>query len=133
MLNVRDKAATAIAANKVICSLIHALGLKHGSDYTTSENFKKLNYGRLVIVADADVDGIHIEDLIINFIHFLYPSLLDRPSSFIVSLKTPIARVKLSRTTDRLFYDERHFNIWLRQQTKKVDTKYYKGVGNDTT
>ena len=129
LLNVRDKAATVIAGNKVICSLIHVLGLKHGVDYTCDENFRKLNYGRLVVVADADVDGIHIEALILNFVHFLYPSLLQRPTPFVVSLKTPIVRVKLSRTKDRLFYDERRFKAWLSNQTKKVETKYYKGLG----
>jgi DNA topoisomerase-2 len=129
LLNVRDKSATIIAGNKVICSIIQALGLKHGVDYTQEENFNKLNYGRLVIVADADTDGIHIEGLIINFIHSLYPTLLEREESFVISLKTPIARVKLSRTKDRLFYDERCFNKWLSEQTGKVDTKYYKGLG----
>ena len=97
LLNVRDKAATAIAGNKVICSLIQALGLKHGVDYAVDENYKKLNYGRLVVVADADVDGIHIEALILNFIHFLYPSLLERSTPFVVSMKTPIVRVKMSK------------------------------------
>ena len=129
LLNVRDKSATIISGNKVICSIIQTLGLKHGIDYTNDDNFKKLNYGRLVIVADADTDGIHIEGLIINFIHSLYPSLLERGESFIISLKTPIARVKLSRAKDRLFYDERSFNKWLSEQTGKVDTKYYKGLG----
>jgi DNA topoisomerase-2 len=129
LLNVRDKTATVIAGNKVICSVIQSLGLKHGIDYNKDENFNKLNYGRLVIVADADTDGIHIEGLIINFIHSLYPSLLERSESFIISLKTPIARVKLSKNKDILFYDERNFNKWLSEQTGKVDTKYYKGLG----
>ena len=129
VLNVRDKAATTIAGNKVICSLIHALGLKHGTDYTDESNFKKLNYGRLVIVADADCDGIHIESLILNFIHSLYPTLLERTTPFMISLKTPIARIKRVRAEDLLFYDERRFNSWLEKQTKKVDVKYYKGLG----
>ena len=128
LLNVREKTATVIASNKVICSLIHALGLKHGVDYTDESNFKKLNYGRLVIVADADVDGIHIEALILNFIHSLYPTLLERDESFVVSLKTPIARVT-SRGPDKLFYDERNFHKWLETQNGKVNVKYYKGLG----
>ena len=129
LLNVRDKAAATIAGNKVICSLIQALGLKHDTNYKDEENFKKLNYGRLVIVADADVDGIHIEGLVINFIHSLYPSLLDRKEPFIISLKTPIARVKRPKLDDLLFYDETNFNSWLSKQTGKVNTKYYKGLG----
>lgn len=129
LLNVRDKTATTIADNKVICNLIHALGLKHGLNYTQDDNFHKLNYGRLIVVADADVDGIHIEGLILNFIHSLYPTLLERTDSFLVSMKTPIARVFRTRATDLLFYDERRFNEYLSQQNKKVNAKYYKGLG----
>jgi len=129
LLNVREKAGTTIAANKVVCSLIHALGLQHGLDYTKDVNFHKLNYGRLVIVADADVDGIHIEGLLLNFIHALYPTLLEREKSFVVSMKTPIARVFRTRADDLLFYDERRFNEYLSRQNKKVNAKYYKGLG----
>lgn len=129
LLNVRDKSASTIADNKVICSLIQALGLKYEADYTRDSEFKKLNYGRLVIVADADWDGIHIEGLILNFIHSLYPTLLQRNESFVISLKTPIVRVKQPKNNDILFYDERRFHNWLSQQTHKVETKYYKGLG----
>lgn len=129
VLNVRNSSATSIAANKVICKIIHALGLKHGVDYTLDSNYKKLNYGRIIIIADADVDGIHIEGLIMNVIHSLYPSLLERNKSFIVSMKTPIARVNNKKSQDILFYDERKFNKWLGNQKSKVNVKYYKGLG----
>lgn len=129
LLNVRDKTATMIASNKVICSLIHALGLKHGTDYSDDTNFKKLNYGHLIIVADADVDGIHIEGLILNFIHALYPSLMKRSEPYVVSMKTPITRVFIRGKEDMLFYDEHRFNSWLSKQTTKVNAKYYKGLG----
>ena len=130
VLNVRNSTATSIAANKVICNLIHALGLKHGIDYKDESNYKKLNYGRVIIIADADVDGIHIEGLILNVIHSLYPSLLEREKSFVVSMKTPIARVIKKRGTDDiLFYDENNFNSWLENQERKINIKYYKGLG----
>lgn len=129
LLNVRDKTAQTIADNKVICSLIHALGLKHGINYTDDANYKKLNYGRLVLVADADVDGIHIEGLILNFIHSLFPSLLLREQPFVVSMKTPIVRVFKPKGDDMLFYDERNFVNWLEKQKTKPRIKYYKGLG----
>jgi DNA topoisomerase-2 len=129
VLNVRNAVATSIAANKVICKFIHALGVKHGVDYTIDSNYKKLNYGRVIIIADADVDGIHIEGLIMNVIHSLYPTLLERDESFVVSMKTPIARVIKKRGEDTLFYDERRFNSWLMGQKTKVNVKYYKGLG----
>lgn len=128
LLNVRDKPAATIAANKVICSLIHALELKLGVDYQDESNFKKLTYGRVSIVADADTDGLHIEGLILNFFHSLYPTLLQRDQPFIVSMKTPIARV-IKKTGDLLFYDERRFHTFLGEQSSKLNVKYYKGLG----
>lgn len=128
LLNVRDKSAVTIASSKTVMFLIQALGLKHDVDYTQDVNFKKLNYGRLVIVTDADQDGIHIEGLIMNFIHSLYPSLLDRETPFIVSLKTPIVKVT-KNGKDIMFYDERNFKNWLKQQTGKINAKYFKGLG----
>jgi DNA topoisomerase-2 len=128
LLNVRDKPVATISANKVICSLIHSLELKLGVDYKDESNFKKLAYGRVSIVADADVDGVHIEGLILNFFHSLYPTLLQRDQPFIVSMKTPIARV-IKKTGDLLFYDERRFHNFLGEQTSKLNVKYYKGLG----
>ena len=128
LLNVRDKPVATISANKVICSLIHALELKLGVDYKDESNFKKLAYGRVSVVADADVDGVHIEGLILNFFHSLYPTLLQRDQPFIVSMKTPIARV-IKKTGDLLFYDERRFHNFLGEQNSKLNVKYYKGLG----
>lgn len=131
VLNVMNSTPTSIANNKVICKLIHALGLKHGVDYTNDNFFEKLNYGRIILIADADVDGIHIEGLLINFIHTLYPSLLQRSEPFIVSMKTPIARVIMNKKKgDLLFYDETRFKSYIQSpaHTSK-NVKYYKGLG----
>ena len=57
---------------------MNALNLKYDMDYTIEKNFNSLNYGYLMIMTDADNDGIHIASLIMNIIHFLFPSLLKR-------------------------------------------------------
>ena len=132
ILNVRNAAVPSIAANKGISNLVGALGARYGVDYTKSENYKTLNYGRLMIMTDADCDGIHIEGLVMNFIHALFPTLLNRDEPFIVSMKTPIARVikPSGSKVDLLFYDERRFNEWISEQgDKKFRVKYYKGLG----
>jgi DNA topoisomerase-2 len=129
VLNVRNSVATSIAANKVICKMIHAVGFKFGSDYSNPTIRKRLNYGRIIIIADADVDGIHIKGLIINFLHAMYPTLFEGDDPFCISMETPIARITRKGKDDLLFYDERRFNLWLSKQTKKVDVKYYKGLG----
>ena len=129
LLNVRNAAPTNIVGNKVIVSIIQTLGLTYDLDYTVDKNFNTLRYGRVVVVADADVDGIHIEGLIMNLLHSLFPTLLQREEPYIISMKTPIARVFRGRAKDLLFYDEHRFNDYLAKQEKKVDAKYYKGLG----
>lgn len=128
VLNVRNSAPTAIAKNAVITDLIKATGVRHDVDYRDERNFSQLRYGKIMIMTDADVDGIHIEGLIMNFFHSLFPTLLERENSFVVSMKTPIVRV-FRPNEDLLFYDERRFREWAAQQTKNFKKKYYKGLG----
>ena len=129
ILNVRNSTPTSIASNKVMVSIIQTLGLKHETDYRIESNFRTLNYGRVIVLADADVDGIHIEGLFINVIHTLFPTLFERDEPYVVSMKTPIARVFRGRSKDLLFYDERRFDEYISQATTKVNSKYYKGLG----
>jgi len=132
LLNTRNSSPKQISVNKIICNIIQALDLKIDVDYTEDVNYKKLRYGKIVLATDADVDGIHIEGLVINFIHSLYPSLMRREEPFIYSMKTPIARVKVPRNNDLVFYDERKYQEYLetqKEKKKKVDAKYFKGLG----
>ena len=129
ILNVRNATSTSIASNKVIASFIQTTGLRYDVDYTIDENFKTLYYGRVICIADADVDGLHIESLLMNLIQNLFPSLLRRKTPYFVSMKTPIARVFLSKNKDKLFYDEIRFNEYIKNQEKPPSVKYYKGLG----
>ena len=74
-------------------------------------------------------DGIHITGLIMNFFHYLFPTLLDREDPFIVSMATPIVRV-FNKGGDILFYDENKFRKFQDEQTKSFKSKYYKGLGS---
>jgi DNA topoisomerase-2 len=128
LLNCRNAAPTIIAKNKVITDLIQALGVKVETDYTDEKNFKTLNYGKVILLTDADVDGSHIGGLLLNFFHNLYPSLLNRDKSFILGMATPIVRV-FNPKGDILFYDENKFKEFQAKQTKSFKSKYYKGLG----
>lgn len=129
ILNVRNATSASIAANKVISSFIQTTGLKYGVDYKDDNNFKSLYYGKVIIITDADVDGIHIESLLMNLLQNLFPTLLERKNPYLVSMKTPIARVYLTKTKNKLFYDEIKFNEYIKTQDKIPEIKYYKGLG----
>lgn len=134
LLNTRNAKPVTIAANKVVEAIIKCLNLKQDMDYTNDENFKTLRYSRLVIVTDADVDGIHICGLIQNLFHSLYPSLLARTPSFLTSMQTPIVRVYLSKTKQLLFYDEEEYRKYVKSMGgKKIEKKYYKGLASSSS
>ena len=134
LLNVRTSAPKTIAANKEITAIIQALGLRYGIDYTLDENFSTLKYGRLLILTDADTDGKHIGGLLINLIHKMFPSLLERPTPFILDMMTPIARFVTKDGKTHVFYDLNQADEFYRNNVsniKKDGKKYYKGLGSN--
>ena len=139
VLNVRNAKTDSIAKNAVVSDIIKALGVKTDVDYSVEEFFKTLRYGKIMIITDADVDGIHIKGLLINLFHNLFPSLLERLESFITCMQTPIVRVFLSNKKEKLFYDEREYQEYVDNYNQKnpngqkIDKKYYKGLGSSST
>jgi DNA topoisomerase-2 len=136
VFNVREKNPAVIAKNAVVANIVQAIGLRYGVDYTDDAEYKKLSYGRVMIITDADVDGIHISGLLQNMFHFLFPTLFDRESPFLFSMLTPIVRVFLSKTS-LTFYDERKYAEYaqefaVKNPSKKINLKYYKGLGSTT-
>lgn len=130
VLNCRNSKPLTISKNNVVTDIIKALGIQYGVDYSADENFRKLRYGRVMIVTDADVDGLHISGLIQNMFHALFPTLLQRDPPFITSMQTPIVRVYQGKS-DILFYDEQEYRKYVQKnQGKKINKKYYKGLGS---
>ena len=134
VLNVRNASLKSLTENKEVSDVVNALGLQYNVDYTDDANFKKLNYGKLMIMTDADNDGTHIKGLILNLIHHLFPSLLRRKESFVCDMLTPI--VKISHGTySRLFYSEDLFHDFMKSEEsskKNYKVKYYKGLGTSS-
>lgn len=128
ILNTRNANIGSISKNKEVSNLIKALALEYNVDYRKDENFKKLRYGQIALLADADVDGLHIEGLVLNLFHSLFPTLLQREKPFIISLKTPIVRIFKKKGKDVLFYDEDRF-VNMKEDKSKLNIKYYKGLG----
>lgn len=127
-LNVKNVSLTKIGSNKVVSDLIKVFNLKFNLDYSLPQNFKTLNYGNLLILTDADKDGIHIKGLILNFFHELFPTLFKK-EGFIMSMETPIVKIFQKKgKDDLLFYDENTFEEY-RQTNHVKNFKYYKGLG----
>ena len=127
ILNVRNASIETLSKNKVITSIINSLGLRFDVDYTDEKEYKKLKYGTLMTLTDADVDGFHILGLVQNMVEFLFPSLLKRDKPFIIHMNTPIATVKIGKE-NKMFFDEREYNEFMKQTNNKYESKYYKGL-----
>lgn len=128
-LNTRNVASDRISKNKEVTEIKQALGLKYGIDYTENSFLKNLRYGKLVILADADNDGIHICGLILNFIHSLFPSLVN--IGFVEMVRTPIVKIYRGKEIISL-YDQLEYEKIYKQNRKdkrKLRIKYYKGLG----
>ena len=79
LLNVRDATPKQIMENADINNLMEILGLQYNKEYKSIEDLQSLRYGRLMIMANRNQNGIHAKGLIINLFHKNWPSLLRLP------------------------------------------------------
>lgn len=125
LLNTQNATPSAISKNTVIVNLMKILGLEYNKPF----NINKLNYGRVIILTDADTDGIHIEGLLLNFFHTLFPDSLKCSEScaFIMSMKTPIVKIGV----DQYFFDDREWKSYCKNHDvgKIKNVQYHKGLG----
>ena len=129
LLNVREASTKQKLNNEEINHLKQILGLKTDVDYSLEENFKQLRYGRIIALVDQDLDGSHIKGLLINVIHYLYPSLFKR-KGFITSLATPIVKAFKGKKV-KTFYNLTEYEDW-KEENNGWKIKYYKGLGTST-
>lgn len=139
-LNVMNSSLIKVAKNQEINELMKMLGLKYCNPdekdtkdtyYLNEKNFKELRYGKLLIMADSDVDGKHIIGLILNYFYWFFPSLLVR--DYVSYYQTPILRIKKGKVVKK-FYTPFEYDRWKESTPEFVKWKhhYYKGLGTST-
>lgn len=128
-LNVRDISADKVTQNEEIKNLKMILGLQQGRIYT-EENIKELRYGSISITTDQDSDGSHIKGLILNFLHFYWPSLL-KINGFLKAYITPIVK-GFNGSQVKCFYTINDYEKFKSTTDHKWTYKYYKGLGTST-
>ncbi|HLX53863.1 MAG TPA: DNA gyrase subunit A, partial [Aquella sp.] len=126
-LNVMAAKLLTLINSKKYQRLIEALNLEEGVDYTNPENRKRLNYGALALLNDADVDGIHIDGLLLVIFYCRYRSLLH--TNFLYLVRTPLVRIHKGSEHYKFYsHAQYHKFIEARPECKKWETKYHKGL-----
>ncbi|XP_055328560.1 DNA topoisomerase 2-alpha-like [Paramacrobiotus metropolitanus] len=134
LLNVREATPKQLMENAEINSIVKILGLQYKRKYDSEDDLKSLRYGKLMIMTDQDQDGSHIKGLLINFIHFNWPSLLRH--AFLEEFITPIVKATKGKI-EECFYSLPELEEWKAKLTenelKRYKIKYYKGLGTSTS
>ena len=130
LLNIREATTKQQLENEEIKNLKKIIGLQKGKEYT-EKNISDLRYRYILIFTDQDNDGFHIKGLVMNWLHYEWPSLLKL--NFVKSLATPIIRAKKSKII-KDFYNEPEYIKWRENvNTKLWHIKYYKGLGTSNS
>lgn len=125
ILNVEKSRLDKVYANTSIIPIVQALGCGIGDDFDIS----KLRYGKIILMADADVDGSHIQILILTFLFRHMRQLIE--GGHIYLAKPPLYKVHKGKTERYAFSDEERDAIIaeLSATGGKVEAERYKGLG----
>ena len=126
MLNVEKARLDRIYGNDKLEPVVTALGTGIGEDF----DIEKLRYGKVIIMADADVDGMHIRTLLLTFFFRYMRPLITNGNVYIA--QPPLYRVERSKKVEYAFTDEERdkYIAELSENGKyKVETQRYKGLG----
>ena len=127
MLNVEKARADKVYGNDKLAPVITALGAGIGDEFDVN----KLRYHKIVIMADADVDGAHIRTLMLTFFFRFMRPLIEQ--GYVYSAVPPLYKLTRGKTTRVAFSDEERDRVSAELRgdnpNAKVDISRFKGLG----
>ncbi len=127
MLNVEKSRLDKIYGNEKLMPVVTALGTGLGDDF----NIEKLRYGKIIIMADADVDGSHIRTLLLTFFFRFMKPLVANGNIYLA--QPPLFKVYRGKKTLYAFSDEERdrciAELSADGNSSKVEVQRYKGLG----
>jgi DNA gyrase subunit B len=128
ILNVEKARLDQALKNVEIQSIITAMGTGIGEDF----DLTKARYNKIVLMADADVDGSHIRTLLLTFLFRFLRGLVE--SGFVYIAQPPLYKIKYGRGDNDVFYayTEAEREQWFKRnpaKSRNVKPQRYKGLG----
>jgi DNA topoisomerase-2 len=123
--NVSEISNQKLVQNVEAVNLMASIGLKLGQPI----DIKNLRYGRILITADADADGVSIAALLINFFYKYWPDMFDRKMIYKVETPIVVATSKDKKKGKISFYTQGEYNEWeSKVDLKNWEVSYKKGL-----
>ena len=127
MLNVEKARSDKVYGNDKLYPMIIALGTGIGAEF----NIEKLRYHKIIIMADADVDGAHIRTLLLTFFFRFMRPLIE--NGYVYSAVPPLYKLSRGKTTRVAYSDEERDAVSAEMRENnpniKIDISRYKGLG----
>jgi DNA gyrase subunit B len=125
MLNVEKVRSDKVIGNEKLQPIIASLGAGFGKDF----NIEKIRYHKIIIMADADVDGSHIRTLLLTFFFRYMPELIEK--GYVYLAMPPLFKIELGKQKIYVYSDEeRDAELEkLGDRREKADVQRYKGLG----
>ena len=126
ILNVEKASIDKVLANAEIKTMINAFGCGFSEGYGNDFDIEKLKFNKIILMTDADVDGAHIDTLLLTFFYRFMPELITHGHVYLAT--PPLYKVVPKKGKGQYLYDDKALEKY-RKDHKGFTLQRYKGLG----
>ena len=127
ILNVEKASIDKVLANAEIKTMINAFGCGFKEGYGNDFDISKLRYDKIIIMADADVDGAHISTLLLTLFYRFLPELIFEGHVYLAM--PPLYKAMPSKGKEEYLYDDKALEKYRKRHKGSFTLQRYKGLG----